>query len=186
MIRIRGGNFNYSDEEINAMVEDVKHFKAHNADGIVFGALNESFQIDVESCRKILNEWGSLKPATFHRAFDETNVDDVEENVRKIASLGFKRILTSGFESSAVKSIENLKKIKSITDEVDLILLPGAGVNKDNVKLIINETNCSEIHGSARSQRNIATKLSLGGENIFICDREKVKELKIILNEKIL
>ncbi|KAG5666664.1 hypothetical protein PVAND_014679 [Polypedilum vanderplanki] len=182
MIRIRGGNFNYSQEEIEAMIEDVKYFKSHNADGIVFGALDESFEIDEESCRKLLQIWGHEKPATFHRAFDETKIEKIDDNVRKIASLGFTRILTSGFESTAEKGIENLKLIKKVADEVNLLILPGSGVNKNNAKLIIDQTNCKEIHGSARSERNIQTKLSLGGEKIYVCERIKVEEILRILN----
>jgi copper homeostasis protein len=178
IIRIRGGDFCYSHEEIDAMLEDVKYFKSHEANGIVFGALDENFNVDEDGCQKILHAWGHERPATFHRAFDETKFEKIDENVRKIANLGFKRILTSGLEPTAEKGIENIKVIKRIADEVGLIVLPGSGVNKKNASLIVSETSCGEIHGSARSERNIETKLSLGGKSIYVCDRVKVEELK--------
>ena len=181
MIRLRGGDFNYSDVEIQGMCEDVKYFKSNGADGIVFGCLNENYQIDEEKCRKILAAWDTNKPATFHRAFDETKVEDIEENVRLIASMGFTRLLTSGFECSAEQGIENLKEIQKHAKVVNLIVLPGAGVTKENAELILRETNCTEIHASARSARSIATKLSLGGEKVMICDRTKVEEICQIL-----
>lgn len=37
-----------------------------------------------------------------------------------------------------------------------------------------------EIHASARSEKNIATRLSLGGEKVLICDGEKVRGIKNI------
>lgn len=97
MIRIRRGDFNYSDDEIEAMVEDVKYFKEHGADGIVFGCLDDR-KVHLEHSRKIVNAWGSEKPITFHRAFDETKMEDLKENLNALSSLGVRRILTSGFE----------------------------------------------------------------------------------------
>lgn len=163
------------------MCEDVKYFKSNGADGIVFGALDENFQIDEEGCRKILTAWGREKPSTFHRAFDETKVDEIERNVRLIASLGFSRLLTSGFERSAEQGVENLKEIQKHARGVSLIVMPGAGVTSENAELISRETNCTEIHASARSARNIATRLSLGGEKVMICDRAKVEEICKVL-----
>lgn len=54
-------------------------------------------------------------------------------------------------------------------------------MTKENAELILIETKCEEIHASARSERNIATKLSLGGEKVLICDRLKVEEICKIL-----
>lgn len=88
MIRIRGGDFNYSEDEIVAMIEDVKFFKENNADGIVFGALNENYKVHHENCRRIIEAWGKERPATFHRAFDETKIEQIEENLKIIADLG--------------------------------------------------------------------------------------------------
>ena len=165
MIRIRGGNFNYLSEEIEAMTEDVKYFKASGADGIVFGALDDNFNVDSESCEKIMKTWGREKPATFHRAFDE--------------------IIQGGIEIQREKFIENLKKIEDlglkniqeIIKHSKLTIMPGSGVNIDNVEEICKQTGCQEIHGSARREVNIETKLSLGGKKMMICDREKVESL---------
>jgi copper homeostasis protein len=89
MIRIRRGDFNYSDDEVDGMIEDVNYFKSYGADGIVFGCLDRGNQIHVGNCRKIVSAWGSEKPITFHRAFDETDKNDLEKNVDIIGGLGF-------------------------------------------------------------------------------------------------
>jgi copper homeostasis protein len=42
MIRCRCGDFNYSDTEIETMIEDIKSFIELGVDGIVIGALTEN------------------------------------------------------------------------------------------------------------------------------------------------
>ena len=72
MLRIRSGNFVYTKEEMEVMLQDLKILKDYGADGFVFGALTPDNEIDVESCKDILSAAESL-PVTFHRAFDEVN-----------------------------------------------------------------------------------------------------------------
>ncbi|CRK99787.1 CLUMA_CG013095, isoform A [Clunio marinus] len=185
MIRIRRGDFNYSDEEIDAMITDVEYFKKHAADGIVFGCLDEFQNIHKEKCLKVINAWGNQGNITFHRAFDETSASDMEENLKIIKDLGFSRILSSGYKSSAEVGIESLKNIikRAREDDIQLKVMPGAGITKANVSKIITETQCNEIHASARSPVKSNTgKLSMGGGNedlqpLMVCDPIKVKEL---------
>lgn len=179
MIRIRGGNFNFSDLELSAMIEEVKFFKENHADGIVFGALTENYQIDIEACKKILDAWGSDKPATFHRAFDETNMDEIAKNVKIIEELGFARILTSGLEVTAEAGIKNIQKMIQMTDK--LIIMPGSGLNINNVQFIVDKTGCKEVHGSARTDLDISTRISVGGSKLYICDKNKVEKIYKLL-----
>ena len=41
LIRSRPGDFQYTAEEVDQMLEDIKIAKQMGADGLVFGALNE-------------------------------------------------------------------------------------------------------------------------------------------------
>lgn len=184
MIRIRRGDFKYSEEEIEAMVEDVKFFRQEGADGIVFGCLDDDNKIHVDHCRRLAAAWGNEKPITFHRAFDETSPEDVEENVTAIAKLGVQRILTSGFKATAELGIEHLKNVVKHASAKGIITMPGAGVTKNNASKIITETGCKEIHASARSSVDSSSvgKLSMGGgeedsQPLLVCDPIKVKEL---------
>lgn len=185
MIRIRRGNFNYSDEEIEAMVEDIKYFSQNGADGIVFGCLNSENEIDVEKCQKLSAAWRADKPITFHRAFDETDSKDFRKNIDILESLGIKRILSSGCENSAELGIDNLKNMIAYASVKSMIIMPGAGITKENVAKIVKETGCKEIHASARSadvKHSQSGKLSMGGgaedlNPLMICDPVKVKEL---------
>ena len=105
MIRPRGGDFCYSDVEFEAMLEDVKAFKEHGADGIVFGILNIDGTIDKERSRRIIEAARPL-PVTFHRAFDMSK--DLFQSLEDLIDLGVDRILTSGGEPTVMEGIMNL------------------------------------------------------------------------------
>lgn len=189
MIRIRRGDFNYSNDEVEAMMADVKFFKQHGADGIVIGCLDEESKIHVGNCRKIISAWGCEKPITFHRAFDETARNDYQNNIEIVIGLGCSRILSSGFESSAELGMENLSLMVNYSREKSMTIMPGAGINKDNVARIITATNCKEIHASARSpfKQSASSKLSMGGgdeglQPLMVCNLIKVRELLELSN----
>lgn len=57
MIRPRGGDFLYSDQEVEVMRKDIELMKSHGADGLVLGALTEDGRVDAELCMELL---GSL------------------------------------------------------------------------------------------------------------------------------
>lgn len=51
MIRPRTGDFLYSDFELQVMLEDIRVFKEHGAQGVVFGVLAKDGQVDVMQTR---------------------------------------------------------------------------------------------------------------------------------------
>ena len=69
IIRPRGGDFFYSDEEFEIMKTDIQVCKEHGCDGVVFGILKEDATIDKIKC-KILIQLAYPMSVTFHRAFD--------------------------------------------------------------------------------------------------------------------
>ncbi|XP_036294724.1 copper homeostasis protein cutC homolog isoform X4 [Pipistrellus kuhlii] len=66
IIRPRGGDFLYSDHEVEVMKADIRLAKLYGADGLVFGALTEDGQIDKELCMSLMALCRPL-PVTFHR-----------------------------------------------------------------------------------------------------------------------
>lgn len=52
MVRPRVGDFLYSAEELDVMLEDVGLFKGLGIAGVVFGVLNRDGTVDVHSTRK--------------------------------------------------------------------------------------------------------------------------------------
>ena len=69
MIRPRGGDFTYSDEEFTQMKSELIQLKTLNIDGFVFGILDEKDEVNVAQNKELV-ELAEPFPCTFHRAFD--------------------------------------------------------------------------------------------------------------------
>ena len=89
MIRPRGGDFLYSDDEFQIMKEDIRILKEYGADGIVFGILTSDGKVDVERCKEIVSLCRPL-PITFHRAFDM--IEDFNSGLNDVIELGVGKI----------------------------------------------------------------------------------------------
>lgn len=164
IIRPRGGDFLYSPLEQEIMLHDIKVARQLGADGVVFGCLTAEGDVDMVAMKKLMNAVGDMN-VTFHRAFDMCK--DPFIALEQIIELGCTRILTSGQESNAVKGIPLLKELVKQADG-RIIIMPGCGVNPENIKQIAEETNATEFHFSGRSSyesdmifRN--PKVSMGG-----------------------
>lgn len=144
MIRCRPGNFVYSKDEMNTMLSQIHEFKTYNIKGFVFGALTSDFEVDIESCRSVINAAHPL-PVTFHRAFDQCS--DMYKSADEIINLGFKRILTSSGKPNAFEGRFIIKDLISKFGN-KIIFIPGGGIRNHNLKEIINSTAASEFHSS--------------------------------------
>ena len=68
MIRPRGGDFFYNNDEFEIMKTDIKLCKESGCDGVVFGMLNTDGSIDKRTAQ--LAHLAYPMGVTFHRAFD--------------------------------------------------------------------------------------------------------------------
>lgn len=57
MIRPRTGDFLYSDDEIEVMLEDIRVFKQNNVSGVVLGALKAEGRVDVEVTQRYVQSF---------------------------------------------------------------------------------------------------------------------------------
>lgn len=156
LIRPRSGDFLYNDRELKEAMQDAAYAAGAGADGIVFGALNYDGTVDEYACSEVLRAARSAGnvSATFHRAFDLCR--DPFEALETIVNLGFNRILSSGMAASAWEGRDLLGKlVKKAAGRI--IIMPGAGVNPDNIHQILNITGASEIHASAK--RKVESKM---------------------------
>lgn len=146
IIRSRGGDFLYSENEINAMKADIRMCKELGVHGVVFGCLTKEGDIDVKLCSELKKEAGTLS-TTFHRAFDVCR--DPHKALEQIIDMGFDRILTSGQRATAM---EGSALIAELVQKADgrIIILPGSGVNEDNIAELYKITGAHEFHMSAR------------------------------------
>lgn len=149
LIRPRGGDFLYSEEEKEIILNDIRFCTSEGVDGVVVGALLANGSIDLpflESCM----EAARGVSVTFHRAFDLCA--HPFEALDEIALRGCSRILTSGLASSAEQGIDLLRALVEHAGE-RLSIMPGCGVNPQNAAKILRLTGAKEIHASARKSR---------------------------------
>ncbi len=163
LIRPRAGNFMYSAEEFELLLNQIETFKNHGANGIVCGALNEDNTINQEQTKQLIEASRPLS-FTFHRAFDE--VSNPIEAVHILASLGVNRILTSGQKTTAVEGVELLKKLKVTSNNI--VILPGAGIRPDNVE-VFRDLGFQEIHASC------SKPIQFNGKTTSVSDLETIK-----------
>lgn len=144
IIRPRGGDFVYSEEEILIMEKDIELCKEAKVHGVVFGVLTEENEIDIEKNKRLIEKAEGLN-ITFHMAFDE--IENSKLAIDTLIELGVDRILTKGGKVSAMKNKEKLKELIEYAGE-DIIILPGGGVTKDNYKELVKATGAREVHGT--------------------------------------
>ena len=181
IIRPRGGDFFYSDEEFEIMKTDIQVCKEYSCDGVVFGILKEDATIDKVKC-KILIQLAYPMSVTFHRAFDR--VTDPSQALEDVIECGFERILTSGFYPTAMEGADNLKKLIQVADE-RIVIMPGSGIRSSNIKQMMETTNAIEFHSSARKMKNSSMNLFNNNMNENLqsvgIDGAEIKEMQEIL-----
>lgn len=145
IIRPRGGDFLFDDDEFAVMQADIETAKAEGADGVVIGLLTAEGVVDAARTRELIAQARPLS-VTFHRAFDMTR--DPFEALETLIGLGVDRVLTSGQEASVLEGLPLVTElVQRATDRI--IIMPGAGITKRNVDRIIAAAKPREIHFAA-------------------------------------
>lgn len=149
IIRPRGGDFLYTDEEFGIMLNDVKLCKELGCDGVVTGLLNKKGGIDVDRTAKLIEAAYPLD-VTFHRAFDRCQ--DPFEALEQLIQINCQRILTSGQKPTAPEGAELIAQLVSAASE-RVVIMPGSGVRKENIELLAEKTGATEFHSSLRGRQ---------------------------------
>ncbi len=102
--------------------------------------------VDKERCARLV-ELAYPLGVTFNRAFDWAA--NPFEAMEDIISIGCERILTSGQRPTAM---EGAALINELVREADdrIIIMPGSGVRSSNIAALVEKTDASEYHTSAR------------------------------------
>lgn len=93
IVRPRGGDFLYADDEFEVMRRDVLACRELGADGVALGLLTADGDVDVERTRELVRLAGPMT-TTFHRAFDMARYP--EQALEQVIASGCRRVLTSG------------------------------------------------------------------------------------------
>jgi len=151
MIRPREAGFSYSDYEYTVMKRDAHLFIQHGVDGLVFGFLNPDGTFDKKRMgdfAKICHDAGV--EAVCHRAFDVT--PDPFAALDILIELKINRVLTSGQKPSVVSGAKLVADL--IVHAAGRIeILPGAGLNHENMAEFVEKTGVDQVHFSANTLR---------------------------------
>lgn len=145
MIRPRGGNFVYSEAELEQMKSEIEAIKKLGVNGFVFGILKDDKTINLEQ-NKVLVELAKPFPCTFHRAFDA--VSNYKKALEDVISCGFSTILTSGTFPNVMEGKDVLKQL--VIQANNLIeIMPGGGLRSTNISALNEMVNANWYHSSA-------------------------------------
>jgi copper homeostasis protein len=145
LIRPRGGDFVYSDDELLAMTRDVQVAKTLGASGVVLGLLTREGRVDLEKVAWLM---GAARPmsVTFHKAFDA--VINPFEALDDLISLGVDRVLTSGLAPAAAEGLQTLVELTRRAAR-RIAIMAGGSITLAQIRPII-AAGVKEIHlGSA-------------------------------------
>lgn len=189
LIRPRGGDFCYDDTEFRVMLRDIARCKQIGVDGVVIGVLNPEGTIDVPRTRELI---AAARPmsVTCHRAFDMTA--DAFHSLDDILALGVERLLTSGQRGNAVAGKELIAELVHRAGN-RLLVMPGAGVNENNIRELISATGAREFHLSG--QKKVSSRMGYRNPQVFmgvpglpeyeigVTDAEKIRRVVQAANE---
>lgn len=152
MVRPRVGGFVYDSAEQTTMQWEIQRLLQSGAQGVVLGVLSPDGHVNFAACQQLLRDCQSVQ-RVFHRAIDFARAP--VEALRRLADLGFTRVLTSGGQASAMLGAATIADWRKRFGGA-LEMLPGGGIRPENVRQLLHETGCQQIHLS--SARRVASR----------------------------
>lgn len=144
MVRPRGGNFVYTEEEIRKMEAEIAFFKQSGVAGVVFGLLTASGEIDARNAARLARLAMPLE-VTFHKAIDYS--DDILKSFQQLNAIdGITRVLTSGGMDTAWNGRDVLRQMQDLPGRRIKIIAAGK-VLPENRERVAEFTGVSELHG---------------------------------------
>jgi copper homeostasis protein len=184
IIRVRGGDFFYTDEEFECMRYDALQCKYLGCDGVVIGFLNRDASIDIKRTAQLVEAVYPLG-VTFHRAFDRCRAPF--EALEQLINIGCERILTSGQQLTAPEGAGLIAELNKVANG-RIKIMPGSGVRAGNVMELAAQTQCKEFHTSLRELKESSMTFfppafeNNKENNHYSVDTEAVKTMKNVLN----
>ncbi len=163
MARPRGGDFVYSEDEVQMMLDDIACARGLGVTGVVFGCVRAdgagTLRIDRALTERLVaaakGEGAGLAAGadpvavTFHMAFDELGLEEQKEAIDVLASLGVERILTHG-GAAGTPILGNAERLRALAAYANgrIRILPGGGVSWENADEVAACLGVEEVHGT--------------------------------------
>jgi len=184
MIRPRGGDFHYSDQEFDIMRSDIQYCKQAGCDGVVLGILTKEGHVDKKRTA-ILTGYAYPMGVTFHRAFDRCA--DAFKALDDIIETGCERILTSGQQRTALQGAARIHELISKADD-RIIIMPGSGISSGNISDLLLQTGATEFHASAKMEQSGSMSYynaQIESSSSFISvNQQEVRLMKALINSE--
>ena len=150
MIRPRGGNFVYNEDELEVMINDIQICSLLGVDGVTFGCLTREKHFDKRAMNRLLSvaHAGTLE-VVMYMAFDELTNAEQKEAIDWLSKNKVKRILSHGgpLKQPLSHTIDHLKElVKQAKNKIEI--LPGGGITKANVNKIVEQIKIKQVHGT--------------------------------------
>ncbi|WP_153447659.1 copper homeostasis protein CutC [Vibrio algicola] len=188
MIRPRQGDFLYSQQDLEIMLDDIASAKQAGLDGVVFGVLTAQGDVDIAIAQQLMTAAQGMG-TTFHRAIDQCQ--DYKAAIEAIATLGCERILTSGLAATAPQGMDVIAEMVRLANG-RFSIMAGAGMNADNAAKMIQVTGINEIHLSGKTTRAshmqlMADAAKMGADNVDdfaipVTSSQAIKAVKSIVS----
>jgi len=176
MIRPRGGDFCYSNDEISVMEADIRMVKQCGCEGVVLGILRKDGRVNVSQTKALV---ALAKPmqVTFHRAIDMT--PNYLQALEDIIETGCHRILTSGQKNTA---LEGMEAIEILVNQAKgrIEIMAGSGINAYNAKLFLR-TGVNALHLTGKSSRD--SEMVYRKEGIAMGGLSEVPEYEVVYSD---
>lgn len=159
LIRPREGDFCYTDQELDIMLEDIQQCRLAGAAGVVVGALTTDGRLDLPKMKAMKSAAMEL-PVTCHRAFDFT--ENPAEALEQLIDMGFVRVLSSGQADNAFEGRYRLKEwINQAAGRI--AVMPGGGITAGNILSVMAFTGANDAHFTAKFRVETQSKKALPG-----------------------
>ena len=156
LMRPRGGDFLYTDEEIALMAAQMDNLRKHGADGFVIGCLNAEGDLDAGAMAPLLKAAKGMG-LTLHRCIDVSR--DPCKTYLDAHALGFDTVLTSGAAGSCLQGMETIGRLLRLRDaHQGPEVLVGAGVNATVIaafRKALPQTKAFHMSGKVEIESNM-------------------------------
>jgi copper homeostasis protein len=189
ILRPRGGDFCYTNDEFNEMLIDLESMKKQGVPGLVTGVLMPNGRLDLERMRQLKEAAGEVKFCV-HRAIDMSH--NPFETLQELIDLGVTRVLSSGAANTAIEGIELLGKMEEAS-KGRIQIMAGSGVNAAQIPELWRagirhfHASASSFQPSKMNFRNPSILMGKEGDldeyAIQVASVEKISEMKSVLQQ---
>jgi len=154
MIRPRAGDFVWSEAELRVMEADIAAARMAGLSGVVLGASLPDGRLDVSGLTRLIRAAKGLD-LTLHRCFDLA--PDMGAALEGAVALGFRRVLTSGGETTAVAGAAQIGAlVRQASGRI--AVMAGAGVTAETAPGLL-ALGVRDLHGSCAEDVAVSGKV---------------------------